>query len=183
MKMSKIEKIFVNLSARARNIKIIEHNLRQIDLNKVKDVLEVGCGAGLLSSYMVEKYEWKVTGIDIDTKQIERAKKEHSEKKHLNFLEADVKQLTYGDNEFDLILSFDALHHIPKLDKTLNEISRVLKPYGFYIFNDLIFPKWLTLNNWVIPIDRMKDDLKRNNLEIIYEKKRGIRVSLIFQKI
>ncbi len=182
MKMSKFEKVFVNMSARSRNIKVIEYNFDQIETNNVKKVLEVGCGAGMLSSYIADKYRWKVTGIDIDPKQIERAKEDHKENNNLKFIEADVTKLTIGDKEFDLILSFDALHHIPKLDKALNEISRVLKPDGFYIFNDLIFPKWLTLNNWVIPIDRMKDDLKRNNIEIIYEKKRGIRVSVIFQK-
>jgi len=109
MKMMKLEKIFVNPSARARNIKVIERLFSQIDLSKVKKVLEVGCGIGVLSSYLAEKYQWEVTGIDLDLEQIDRAKNDHRENKYLKFLEADVTKLPFGDNEFDLVLSVDAL--------------------------------------------------------------------------
>jgi len=187
MKMSKLEKIFVNISAHARNIKVIEQLFGQIDLGNVKKVLEVGCGAGVLSSYLAEEYKWKVTGIDLDPEQIERAKKDHRENRYLEFIEADITKLAFGDNEFDLVLSFDALHHIPDWDKALNEISRVLRPNGFYVLSDLAFPRFSFFQKWSIPVDGIINYLKRNNFEIIYEKKPkiniiGNRFSLISQR-
>lgn len=188
MKMSKLEKIFVNPSARTRNIKTFEHLFSQIDLSNVKKVLEVGCGIGVLSSYLAEKYGWEVTGIDLDPEQIERAKKEHKENKYLKFLEADATKLPFRDNEFDLVLSSDAMHHIVSdWDKALSEISRVLRPNGFYILNDLAFPSFSFFKKWSLPIDDIVNYMKRNNFKIIYEKKPNINIigrkfSIIFQK-
>ncbi|MCK4672663.1 class I SAM-dependent methyltransferase [candidate division WOR-3 bacterium] len=188
MKMSKLEKIFVNPSARARNIKVIEQLFSQIDLSNVKKLLEVGCGIGVLSSYLSEKYKWEVTGIDLDPEQIKKAKKDHGENKYLKFLEADVTKLPFEDNEFDLVLSSDALHHVvANWDKALNGISRVLRTNGFYVLNDLTFPRFSFFKKWSIPIDDVINYMKRNNFKIIYEKKpkitiMGWRFSIVFQK-
>ena len=171
MKMNKLEKVFVNLSARTRNIKTFEHLFSQIDLSNVKKVLEVGCGIGVLSSYLAEKYEWEVTGIDLDPEQIERAKDDYGKNKYLKFLEADAKKLPFEDNEYDLVLSSYALHHIPNWDKALNEISRVLKSSGFYILSDRMFPGFYFFRKWSIAVDDIINHLERNNFEIVYETK------------
>jgi len=188
MKMPKLEKIFVNLSARTRNIKTFEHLFSQIDLSNVKKVLEVGCGIGVLSSYLTEKYEWEVTGIDLDPEQIKRAKNYYRENKYLKFIEADATKLPFEDNEYNLVLSSDTLHHIVSdFDKALNEISRVLRPNGFYVLNDLAFQEFKFFKKWSLPVDDITNYLKRNNFEIIYEKKPKItiiwnRFSIISQK-
>ena len=36
-----------------------------------------------------------------------------------------------------MVLSFMVLHHIGKWDQALKEIARVLRPGGYYLFNDL----------------------------------------------
>ena len=186
MKMIKLEKIFVNLSARARNIKIIERLFSQIDLSNVKKVLEVGCGIGVLSSYLAEKYKWEVTGIDLDSEQIERAKNDYRENKYLKFFEADATKLPFGDNEFDLVLSVDALHHIPNRNKTSGEINRVLESNGFYVLVDIALPRFF--GKFSIPVDDVINYMKRNSYKIIHGKKPpkiniiGRRFSIIFQK-
>jgi len=186
--MSKLEKIFVNLSARIRNIKTFEHLFSQIDLSNVNKVLEVGCGVGVLSSYLVEKYEWEVTGIDLDPKQIKKAKNNHRENKYLKFLEADATKLPFEDNEFDLVLSSDTLHHIVSdWDKALSKISLVLSSNGYYVLNDLTFPNFSFFKKWSLSVDYITNYLKRNNFEIIYEKKPkistfGNRFNIIHQK-
>jgi len=186
MKMIKLEKIFVNFSARARNIKTIEQLFSQIDLSNVKKVLEVGCGIGVLSSYLAEKYEWEVTGIDLDPEQIERAKNDYRENKYIKFLEANATKLPFGDNEFDLVLSVDAMHHIPNRNEAFDEINRVLKSDGFYVLVDFALPRFF--GKFSIPVDDVINYLKRNCLNIINGKKPpkmniiGRRFSLIFQK-
>ena len=184
MKMTKLEKMFVNRRKEAeKNIEIAEQLFSQIDLSNTKKALEVGCGIGVLSSYLAKKYKWDLTGIDLDPEQIERARKDNTEDENLRFFEADVTKLPFADSEFDMVLSFDVLHHIPNWDKALNKISRVLRPEGYYVLNDLALPKFLRIfgglaksSGGFFAVDDIISHLKRNRFEVIYEKKQKINI-------
>lgn len=182
MKITKFEKMFVNSKKQAeRNIEITEQLFGQIDLSNVKKVLEIGCGIGVVASYLAEKYKWNVTGIDLDPEQIERAKDDNVENEYLKFFIADVTKLSFEDREFDMVLSFDVLHHIPNWDKALNEICRILKPEGFYILNDITLLKFTAriFKDWgVFTVDDIIYHLKENNFEIVYEEKPKINIFL-----
>ena len=66
MRMSTLEKKFVNSRRQAeKNIRIAERLFGEIDSSNVKRVLEVGCGVGMFTSYLAEKYKWDITGIDL----------------------------------------------------------------------------------------------------------------------
>ena len=157
MRISRLEKIYVNSRKQAeKNLEIVERLFTQVDLGNVRRVLEVGCGIGAVASHLPEKYQWDVTGIDLDPEQIEIAKKDNVENEHLEFFEADVTELPFRDGEFDSVLSFDVLHHIPDWDKALPEIGRVLRPKGFYLLNDLALAKLLKIfGNWGAFFPRM----------------------------
>jgi ubiquinone/menaquinone biosynthesis C-methylase UbiE len=86
------------------------------------------------------------------------------------------------------------MHHIGDWEGALEEISRVLKPQGFFIFGDLAYSRFTTTifrsivkSYGVYTIDDITHYLKRNNLEIIHreEPERVIMkyYSLVFQKI
>lgn len=47
----------------------------------------------------------------------------------------DFTDLSFGNNQFDLVLSFDVFEHIPDYKKSFEEASRVLKPDGKMIFS------------------------------------------------
>ncbi len=182
MKISKLEKMFVNRRKEAeKNIGIAERLFSQIDLSNTKKALEVGCGIGVLSSYLAKKYKWDLTGIDLDPEQIERARKDNTEDENLRFFEADVTKLPFADSEFNMVLSFDVLHHIPNWDKALNETSRVLRAKGFYILNDLALPRFtarILKNCGVFAVDDIINHFKRNSLEVICEEKP--KINMIF---
>lgn len=194
MKLTKIEKVLVNASAGTRNIKVTEKLFSQIDLTNVKKTLEIGCGVGVLSSYLAEKYKWEVTGIDLDSEQIEKARRNYEENKYLRFIKANAIELPFENNEFDLVSSFDVLHHILNWNKAIKEINRVLKPEGFYIFNDLAFPQLKIFEDLlkkymsIYAIEDITDYSERNNFKVIYEKELKIiniptcRFSIILQK-
>lgn len=180
MKLTKIEKVYVNSSRKAkRSIKIAEQLFHQVNLSDVKRVLEVGCGVGVLSSYLADKYSWSVTGIDIDSEQIEIARKDQGENEYLKFVEADASKLPYGNNEFDLVLSFDVLHHIPNWVMTIEEVNRVLKPNGFYVLSDLAFSNFLVKNfrgllskfGGLFTVDDINHQFQMDNFDIVYEEK------------
>ena len=178
MKMSKIEKKFVNSKRHAsRNIKLVEKLLTKIDLNNTQKVLEIGCGVGITSAHLNAKYNMNVVGTDLDPEQIEIAKKFNKCSDNLRFIEADAGRIPFGQNEFDLVLSLNVLHHINNWDKALIEVSRVLKPGGFYILFDIAFPKLITRlfkniakNYGAYTSKDIADLLKGNSFEIIYNE-------------
>lgn len=144
MRMTKLEKRFVNSARHARaNIKVAERMLDQMELNNNPSVLEVGCGFGHLAAYLHDKYGFKIIGIDVDPEQIDLAKRNHEETNALKFLTANITNLPFEGSEFDLVLSFKVMHHIPDWERALMEIHRVLKPLGYLILNDLAVPRIL----------------------------------------
>lgn len=45
-----------------------------------------------------------------------------------------ITKLSFRDESFDFVLSFDVFEHVPEYTKALSECSRVLKPGGFLLF-------------------------------------------------
>lgn len=136
--------MLVNTTKRGKQvIKTPEQLFGAADLSHVETVLEVGCGVRMLTSHLAEEHKWHVTGIDLDPAQIESAKSKCMENEHLRFLKADATELPFGRDEFDMVLFFDVLHHIPRWDRAMEEMNRVLKPKGFCVFNDVALPELL----------------------------------------
>jgi len=119
-----------------------------------------------------------VIGTDVDPEQIILAKKHHKESKRLKFMELDATTLPFENQEFDMIFSMFVLHHIGSWDKTLNEIGRVLKPNGYFIFYDLAYSRFSTRlfkrivkKYGVYTIQDIITILKDNNIESVYKEK------------
>lgn len=90
-------------------------------------VLDAGCGDGVLS-LMLAKKGVVVIGTDISEPNIEAARKFAVEEDiNVDFRVADIENLPFDDNEFDMVVSSHVLEHIPNFDKGLNEIMRVTK--------------------------------------------------------
>lgn len=195
MKMSKIEKRFVNSKRHAKkNLELVERLFNRIDLRNTTRVLEIGCGVGIVSAHLTNRYNMNVVGIDLDSEQIAIAKMYNNENEHLKFIEVDSTKLPFGDQEFDMVLSLYVLHHIGNWEKTLEEINRVLKHKGYFIFYDLAYSKFTTRifspivkNYGVYTIDDISHCLRINNFKIIYtEEPKGVimkNYSMVFRKI
>lgn len=117
---------------------------------KHKKVLEVGCGAGY-DAYMFCKNKADYTGIDITPENIDRTKK-HLELYGLSgtIVPMDATALTFQE-KFDLVYSFGVLHHIPRIDRALNNIASVMADDGhFYcvLYYKHSFVYWV---RWYIP--------------------------------
>ena len=77
-------------------------------------VLDIGCGAGVKSKYLLGK-GLKVVGIDFSEKMIEIAKREVPDAR---FYVMDIKDLSGLQETFDGILAQAVLLHIPKKEVT-----------------------------------------------------------------
>jgi 2-polyprenyl-3-methyl-5-hydroxy-6-metoxy-1,4-benzoquinol methylase len=99
-----------------------------LSLIEGKDVLDVGCGACLLSEMLLEK-GYNVTAIDNDSKAIEIAKK-----KGIMGFTADINSWK-TNKKFDCVIAADVLEHIDDDKFVIRKIYHMLKPNGCFILN------------------------------------------------
>lgn len=102
-----------------------------------KKVLDAGCGDGLLT-YFLAKAGADVTGIDNEEQGLQFADKHlalmNSDKSlKYAFVNASVYQIPFPDESFDIVVSCEVIEHIPKPEKMVAEIARVLKRGGTFI--------------------------------------------------
>jgi ubiquinone/menaquinone biosynthesis C-methylase UbiE len=101
--------------------------------NKVKNVLDLGCGAGRNLWYLASK-GFKVWGIDLAPSGIKAAKKVLAKKKlHAELVVGNVyKKLPHKDGSFDAVISVQVLQHSneAEIKSAIKEIKRVLTPGG-----------------------------------------------------
>ncbi len=95
-----------------------------------KNVLEIGCGIGM-DGIEFAKNGAIYTGVDLSDESIKLCKK-HFEifKQCGNILNIDAENLPFENESFDLVYSWGVLHHIPNMQKSIDEIHRVLKQNG-----------------------------------------------------
>jgi len=143
LKLGRIEKWFMNRPHHAeQTIEKAERLLHFVSIEGKQDFLEVGCGSGAVSNHIARKHSVNVTGTDIDPDQIRLAQQHSSNLANIRFVEADATNLPFEDHDFDIVLSFGVMHHISNWLDALREISRVLRPEGYFIYWDLVYPKW-----------------------------------------
>ena len=98
------------------------------------NVLDVACGTGepAISIATLLKGTGDVTGIDISPGPLGTAKERAAQRGLSNtcFQQADVHQLPFPDNGFDLVTSRLGVMFFADLPRALREIHRVLRPGG-----------------------------------------------------
>jgi len=108
-----------------------------VESRKIKQckVLDVGCGEGFYSIYLVSK-GFDVIGIDISKNAIKFAK-ENAAKQNLKikFIPLDVGNLDKIKDKFDFIFEWAILHHImpEQRQKYVENIKRSLNKDGKYL--------------------------------------------------
>jgi len=145
MKMQRLEKLLVNSQwSRKRVLGLAKKLLDYVKTGDETEFLEIGCGNGEVAKYIARNYKGRVVGIDIDPEQIKIARDADEDIPHLKYLEADSTELPFDDDSFDVILSFGVLHHIPNWDDALEEIKRVLRKGGYFVYADIVYPETIT---------------------------------------
>jgi ubiquinone/menaquinone biosynthesis C-methylase UbiE len=103
----------------------------KVDLKNKENILDVGCGTGAVTLDIAQCTKGNVTGIDIDTEKLEEARKVLSNIPNIKIMEADVLNLPFEDETFDLVVFTIVLMYIKDQQKALNEMTRVTKAGGF----------------------------------------------------
>lgn len=96
-------------------------------------ILDVGCGAGLLSEYLAKK-GYNIIGVDLSKGAIQAAV-EHPQQSTLNikYLVGSVYNLPFPEGYFRAVVCSDFLEHIPNLDGAMLQISGALGSEGLFL--------------------------------------------------
>lgn len=92
-----------------------------------REVLEVGCGTGLIMRGLVDRAS-RLVGLDISPGMLEEARA-----RGFDVVEGRAEHLPFESESFDLVYSFKVLAHVEEIEKALGEMARVLRPGGHMV--------------------------------------------------
>ncbi|WKD24685.1 class I SAM-dependent methyltransferase [Pseudoalteromonas sp. KG3] len=104
---------------------------------KGNNVLDVGCGNGLLLSKLLSNCTG-CSGVDYSEVMIEEAKKLLPMG---CFYQSEANNLPFEKHQFDRVLSYSIFHYFPSYDYALSvikEMIRVCKPGGVILIGDVL---------------------------------------------
>lgn len=105
-------------------------------------ILEIGSGTGRFCLALARKYpEKEILGIDYAPESIIISRKGAKLRnlKNVHFQEADLFNLPFPDNHFDLVFENGVIEHLKNYPQAVKEMKRVVKKNGSVIVN---------VNNW-----------------------------------
>jgi SAM-dependent methyltransferase len=131
----------------------LRHLLDERSGAKRLDVLDIGCGHGLIHPHL-NGTGYKLTGVDVAEKAIDFARQMNP---GVGYDVYDGSRLPYADASFDVAFTICVMHHVPpdQWPAFVTEAKRVLRPGGTFVVFE--HNKINPLVQWVvsrIPIDR-----------------------------
>ncbi len=139
--MNNIREFFDSIADQWHNdlsdIKKIESLIDLVGIKVGDDVLDVGCGKGVITPILNQKSQKKVIAMDLSKNMIEGAIECHSDNNDLQFICGDFLESGYN-NMFDDIVIFNAYPHFLDIEKLSNVVYNALKRGGrFAIIHSL----------------------------------------------
>ena len=129
-----------------RKLEWVRTHLRTQGVREDAELLDVGCGAGLLTNELaVDGYQ--VTGVDLSPGSL-RVARRHDPAGRVGYREADARALPFPAASFDVVTCMDFLEHVEDPAKVVAEIARVLRPGGWLFFHTFNRNFW----SWLIII-------------------------------
>lgn len=141
--------------------------LERVGGNKL--VLDCACGDGIQAEKFSKTH--RVIGIDLSSVRVKRARA-----KGLSVMVADVYNLPFKNDTFDVLVFGEILEHLTEPEKALKEINRTLKSKGYLIMDtpsrsniiDMAFHPLMRI--WFIKNMLLKIHIDRLREKNLYDK-------------
>ncbi len=92
------------------------------------DVLEVGCGTGVMAERINALPGVTVIAIDVSERFVELAAA-----RGIDARQGDICYLPFADDSFDVVFAGWMLYHVRDVERAVNEVRRVLRPGGTFV--------------------------------------------------
>ena len=138
----------------------LHHLLRLVDFNgwPGKDVLEIGCGAGVDLARFA-KGGARATGVDLTASAIALAKENFAQQGLSGHFEvANGESLPFPDDTFDFVFAHGVVQYTAHPKRIVDECRRVLRPGGQAIFQVYNRVSWLNGLSKVMKVGLEHDD-------------------------
>ena len=142
------------------SIQLYKHLVDYIDL-KGKDVVEIGSGRGGGLSYIARNYPAKsYIGVDLDKGAIAFSNK-NNKLENLSFRKGNAELIPLDNESCDVLLNVESSHRYLNMENFLNEVNRILKKGGHFLFTDFRYD-----HEW----ENTESLFSKYNLKILREK-------------
>ncbi|VVA94611.1 unnamed protein product [Arabis nemorensis] len=131
---------FLSTGMRSYEAEIADHKKKLFDnlTGKAEKVLEIGVGTGPNLKYYAHNENVFVYGMDPNQKMekyaCESAKEAGLKPENFRFMQGVGEAIPLDDNSVDAVVATLVLCSVSDVTQTLNEIKRVLKPGGIFLF-------------------------------------------------
>jgi 2-polyprenyl-3-methyl-5-hydroxy-6-metoxy-1,4-benzoquinol methylase len=101
--------------------------------------LDIGCGI-CANSVRLARRGYRVNAADYSESILEPAQQNVEQKglaDRIDIRREDILNLSFPDNRFDLVLCWGVLMHIPKIERAISELTRVAKPGGYIVIEEI----------------------------------------------
>ena len=102
--------------------------LDRTNLRQNARILDVGCGTGILESYLLPYEPRQIVAIDIAGQMIEKARMKYPDHPLIEFLQEDA--MSYEGKGFDYIILYSAYPHFMRPERLIEHMSGLLAPGG-----------------------------------------------------
>ncbi|MEJ1239011.1 class I SAM-dependent methyltransferase [Chryseolinea sp. T2] len=115
------------------------HNFAKAQVQKLavnnSVILEIGCGRGGFSNFIVNKYPdiKQLFACDYSPTAIEIGRANAPKTGKITWQQEDIQKLSFSEQTFDVIISCETIEHVPHPLLALKEMHRVLKTGGTLI--------------------------------------------------
>jgi ubiquinone/menaquinone biosynthesis C-methylase UbiE len=151
----------------AANYSVSSVHARGVDLPEMlkaaqpqgnEQVLDAGCGTGH-TALTFAPHVAQVTAVDFSVNMLQQGELLAAERglTNIKFQRADVEQLPFADQTFDLVVSRYSAHHWPHPQRALREFARVLRPGGRLVLSDIVAPESLVLDTLLQTVELLRD--------------------------
>ena len=115
--------------------------LAKLPLAKAANILDVGCGTGVVTRSIAKRPDvaGHIIGSDYSPALISAAQdkaKEVGLDERIDFRVGDIHHLDFADNQFDIVIAHTVVSHISSPEQAIKELGRIVKPGGWIAIFD-----------------------------------------------
>lgn len=162
----------------------LEKLLRSFRFKKGSQVLDLGCGTGILFPHILKVIgkKGRVFGVDLSEQMLLEARRKHRNE-NIFLICAPAENLPFLPGSLDYVIAFASFPHFEKKAKAIQEINRILKRGGRLFIAHLLGSKELQEHHRSSgDIEVMRDILPAEKVLKRMLKREGFKKILIIDK-